>query len=152
MSTERNKAVAREFFAQFTAGDIDGALNTMTDDATWRIPGKKERSPTAGLYTRDRIARLFMRMVQALKNGLEMTVTSCIAEADSVAVEVVSRGDLKNGRLYRQEYHMLMQFRDGKICAVREYLDTQHAYDVWIAPPTEQELEISEGASRKSDA
>lgn len=152
MSTERNKAVAREFFAQFTAGDIDGALNTMTDDATWRIPGKKERSPTAGLYTRDRIARLFMRMVQALKNGLEMTVTSCIAEADSVAVEVVSRGDLKNGRLYRQEYHMLMQFRDGKICAVREYLDTQHAYDVWIAPLTEQELEISEGASRKSDA
>jgi len=25
-------------------------------------------------------------------------------------------------------------FRDGKICAVREYLDTQHAYDVWIRP------------------
>jgi ketosteroid isomerase-like protein len=22
----------------------------------------------------------------------------------------------------------------GRICAVREYLDTQHAHDVWLAP------------------
>jgi ketosteroid isomerase-like protein len=28
---------------------------------------------------------------------------------------------------------MVMEFREGKISAVREYLDTQHAYDVWIA-------------------
>ena len=39
-----------------------------------------------------------------------------------------------NGRLYRQEYHFLMEFRQGQICAVREYLDTQHAHDVWLAP------------------
>lgn len=24
-------------------------------------------------------------------------------------------------------------FRDGRICAVREYLDTQHAHEVWLA-------------------
>ena len=33
MTTEHNKAIAHEFFARFTASDIDGALNTMTDDA-----------------------------------------------------------------------------------------------------------------------
>ena len=137
MSTEHNKAVAHEFFARFTVSDIEGALATMTDDATWWIPGKKDRSPSAGLYTKDRIGRLFNRMVQALNAGLEMKVISCIAEGDRVALEVVSSGDLKNGRRYRQEYHMLMQFRDGKISSVREYLDTQHAYDVWVAPLTE---------------
>jgi ketosteroid isomerase-like protein len=152
MSTTHNKAIAHEFFARFTAGDIEGALNTMTDDATWWIPGKKERSPSAGLYTKDKIARLFNRMVQSLRSGLEMKVKSCIAEDDSVSLEVVSRGDLKNGRHYRQEYHMLMQFRDGKISAVREYLDTQHAYDVWIAPLTETELETSGSAPPKSGA
>jgi ketosteroid isomerase-like protein len=139
MSIEQNKVIAREFFTRFTASDIDGALAMMSDDATWWIPGKKERSPTAGLYTKEKIGRLFNRMRQALKGGLEMTVTSCIAEGDCVALEVVSRGDLKNGRSYRQEYHMRMQLRDGKIAAVREYLDTQHAYDVWIAPLSEQE-------------
>ncbi|HEX9730514.1 MAG TPA: hypothetical protein VGG06_00830 [Thermoanaerobaculia bacterium] len=29
---------------------------------------------------------------------------------------------------------MLMEIRDGKISAVREYLDTQHALAVWFQP------------------
>ncbi len=141
MSAQENKAVAFKFFERFTASDIEGALDTMANDATWWIPGKKERSPSAGLYPKDKIGRLFHRMLLALKSGLKMTVVSCIAEGDYVALEVVSEGDLKNGRQYRQEYHMRMAFRDGKITSVREYLDTQHANDIWAAPLTEQESE-----------
>lgn len=140
MSTEENKAVAHHLFERFTAGDIDGVLATMADDSTWWIAGKKERSPAAGLHPKDRIGRLFHRMLAALKSGLEMKVVSCIAEGDRVAVEVVSSGDLTNGRAYRQEYHMLLTFRDGRIAAVREYLDTQHANDVWAAPLAPEEL------------
>jgi uncharacterized protein len=151
MSAQENKAVAFKFFERFTASDIEGALDTMAYDATWWIPGKKERSPSAGLYPKDKIGRLFHRMVNALKGGLKMTVVSCIAEGDHVALEVVSAGDLKNGRQYRQEYHMLVKFRDGKIMSVREYLDTQHANDVWAAPLTEQESENFQAAS-KGDA
>jgi hypothetical protein len=114
MSTEGNKAVAFRFFERFSASDIAGALDTMNDDATWWIPGKKERSPSAGLYSKTKIARLFNRMVNELESGLKMTVVSCIAEGDHVAVEVVSSGDLKNGRQYRQEYHMLLKFKEGK--------------------------------------
>ena len=143
MGAEENKAVAHTFFALFDAGDIAGALDTMTDDATWWIPGKKERSPAAGLYSKEKIGRLFGRMVGALKDGLRMTVISCIAEFDRVAVEVESAGDLKNGRLYRQQYHMLLTFKDGKISSVREYLDTQHANDVWSAPLTSEEKKMA---------
>ena len=143
MTVEDNKATAREFFARFTANDITGALATMTDDATWLIPGKKERNPTAGLYSKEKIGRLFLRMTGALKDGLHMSVKSCIGEGNRVALEVESSGDLINGRFYRQEYHMLMEFRDGRIAAVREYLDTQHAYDVWVSP-----LEHEAGAEK----
>jgi ketosteroid isomerase-like protein len=132
MDTERNRVIAQRFFELFSASDIDGVLALMTDDATWRIPGKKELTPTAGLYTKERIGRLFRRMLDNLSTGLRMTVLSSVAEGDRVALEVTSSGDLKNGRLYRQEYHFIMAFRDGKISAVREYLDTQHAHDVWI--------------------
>jgi uncharacterized protein len=132
MDADRNRATAERFFELFSASDIDGALALMTDDATWRIPGKKELTPTAGVYTKERIGRLFRRMIENLSSGLRMTVLSSTAEADRVALEVISSGDLKNGRLYRQEYHFLMEFRDGKISAVREYLDTQHAHEVWI--------------------
>jgi uncharacterized protein len=67
MSTEKNKAVAFEFFERFSASDIEGALDTMTGDATWWIPGKKERSPSAGLYPKDKIGRLFHRMITLSK-------------------------------------------------------------------------------------
>jgi len=50
MTTEQNKAIAHEFFARFSASDLDGALAALTDDATWLIPGKRDRMPTAGLY------------------------------------------------------------------------------------------------------
>lgn len=134
MGVEDNKAVARAFFERFSAQDIAGALALMADDATWWIAGKKERNPTAGLYPKDKIGRLFLRMGAALEDGLRMSMQSCIGEGDALALEVSSSGDLRNGRRYRQEYHMRMEFRDGRIAAVREYLDTQHAYDVWVAP------------------
>ena len=132
MDTDRNTATAQRFFELFSASDIDGVLALMTDDATWRIPGKQELTPTAGVYTKERIGRLFRRMIDNLSTGLQMTVLSSIAAGNRVALEVTSSGDLKNGRLYRQEYHFLMEFSDGKISAVREYLDTQHAHEVWI--------------------
>lgn len=137
--TERNKATANRLFELFTASDIDGVMALMTDDATWLIPGKKELMPTAGLYGKEKIEKLFRRMVEGLAGGLRMTAKSSIAEGNRVAIEVSSSGDLKNGRKYRQEYHFLIEFRDGKICAVREYLDTHHAHDVWIAKVSSQD-------------
>jgi ketosteroid isomerase-like protein len=137
VTTDSNRATAQRFFELFSASDLDGVMALMTDDATWRIPGKKELTPTAGLYTKERIGRLFRRMLDNLTTGLQMTVISSIAEGNRVALEVTSSGDLKNGRLYRQEYHFLMEFRDGKISAVREYLDTQHAHDIWIREATQ---------------
>ncbi len=134
MTTEQNKRLADELFARFTASDIDGVLALMADDVTWRIPGKPELTPAAGVYDKDRLRRLFQRMLAQLNHGLKMTVTGLLAEEDRVAVEVESSGDLRNGRQYRQQYHFLITFRDGKIASVREYLDTHHAFDVWMRP------------------
>src|ERR1700687_1538481 len=134
MNTEQNKLRAAELFARFTASDIDGVLALMKDDVTWRIPGKPELTPAAGVYDKARLRRLFQRMLAALKDGLKMTVTGSLAEADCVAIEVESSGNLQNGRQYRQQYHFLITFRDGKIASVREYLDTHHAFDVWMRP------------------
>jgi ketosteroid isomerase-like protein len=129
-----NKDVANELFARFSAGDIPGVLSLMTDDVVWRIPGKPELTAVSGAYDKARIGRLFNRMQSALESGLKMTVVGSIAEGDQVAVEVESSGDLKNGRKYRQQYHFLITMRDGKIASVREYLDTHHAFDVWMRP------------------
>lgn len=134
MTPEQNKQIVREFFSRFTARDVAGALALMTEDCTWGIPGKPDRMATAGDHSKERIARLFHRMLEQLPGGLKMTVKSMVAEGDRVAAEVESEGDLKNGRRYRQQYHFAIELADGRIRSVREYLDTQHAYDVWLAP------------------
>ena len=130
---DSNKQLAIQLFARFTKSDIPGVLDMMAEDATWLIPGKPELSPSAGLYDKRKIGKLFNIMLGRLKSGLKMTVRSAIAEGDKVAIEVESEGDLTNGNLYRQRYHFLIEFRDGKISAVREYLDTQHAHAVWFS-------------------
>ena len=132
MSIENNKKLASDFFARFSASDIAGALDTMTDDATWWIAGKPEQLSAAGVHSKEQIARVFYRMVKQLKDGLKMTVKGLIAEGDKVAVEVESYGELLNGRVYNQEYHVLIKTRDGKISEVREYLDTQHVFAIWF--------------------
>ena len=128
-----NKELAVELFERFNESDIDGVLGMMAEDATWLVPGKRELSPAAGLYDKRKIGRLFHTMLGRLKGGLKMKVKSAIAEGDKVALEAESEGDLTNGNLYRQQYHFLVEFRDGKISAVREYLDTQHAHAVWFS-------------------
>ena len=133
MSTNQNKQTVTDFFANFTAGDLHGALALMTDDATWWIAGKPGIAPAAGEYSKEHLTQLLRRMASRLPKGLAMTVKAMTAEGDRVAVEVESLGELDNGRVYNQEYHMAMTFRDGKIAAVREYLDTQHVFAIWFA-------------------
>jgi ketosteroid isomerase-like protein len=135
MTTESFKKLTLDFFACISARDLAGALALMTDDVTWRIHAKPELSPVAGQFDKARLQRLFKGMLAQLDEaGLTMTVTGTVAESNRAAVEVKSSGDLKNGRKYRLRNHFLLTFREGKIASVREYLDTQHAFDVWSRP------------------
>jgi ketosteroid isomerase-like protein len=131
MSIEDNRKTAIEFYSRFSAGDIPGALALMADDATFWLAGTVGRNAAAGLRTQQALADLFRRMGRQLMGGLKMTVKHTLAEGDRVALEVESHGELLNGRVYNQEYHTVMTVREGKIVAVREYLDTQHVQEVW---------------------
>lgn len=132
MDVEQNKRLAQQFIDRLSANDIAGALDLMTDDATWWIAGKPDHLPAAGLYSKAKIARLLRNMVGQLPEGLKMTVKSLVAEGDRVAMEAESYGKLQNGRVYQQEYHFLLTAHEGRIKAIKEYLDTQHVYATWF--------------------
>jgi uncharacterized protein len=132
MSIEQNKKLAAEFFARFDANDVPGALACLAEDATWWISGKPGTLPSAGTYGKRKVARLLDDMFGRLKDGLRMRVKGAIGEGDRVAVEVESHGELRNGRVYSNQYHFLLRMREGKIAEVREYLDTQHVSATWF--------------------
>ena len=133
MSIERNKQIARSFFERLHARDIPGALDTLSDEVSYWIVGRREAIPSSGTHNKQAMARMFGAMMARLENGMDMTIKNAIAEGDQVSLEVESYGRLKNGRVYNNQYHMLMRVRDDRIVEVKEYLDTQHVYQTWYA-------------------
>jgi uncharacterized protein len=130
MSLESNKELVTAFFANFKRKDVQKALDMMTPDATWWIGGKPELFPICGLKTKAQIGEILMGLVPTTRDGLAITPKGMVAEGNKVACEAESLGVLGNGRTYNNEYHFLIEIRDGKIASVREYLDTMHTADV----------------------
>lgn len=133
MSSEQNKKIVTEFMEVFSAGDVDGIMDRLTDDATWwvagTIPGISGTKDKAG----------FREMVSGIAasttcGAIRLTPLAFTAEGDRVAVETESYTELKNGRVYNNLYHFLFTVRDGRISSVKEYLDTEHTTAVFVAP------------------
>lgn len=130
---EANKAVVRQFLAVFSTGNLEGILMGMHPDATWWVSGTIEG--ISGSYTREQFGSLLRAVKDVYKAGaLRITPGEMTAEGNRVAVEAESYGELKNGRTFSCRYHFLFVVVDGKIASAREYLDTKHLFDVFVAP------------------
>jgi uncharacterized protein len=130
MSINDNKKLAADFFSCFGRKDVQGALGLMAEEGTWWFAGKPALFPLCGLKTKAQIADILNSLVPGMKNGLAITPRSMVAEGNKVAVEAESYGEFPNGRIYNNEHHFLLEIRDGRIAAVKEYLDTMHTADV----------------------
>jgi ketosteroid isomerase-like protein len=128
VSTTENKALVHKFWEHFSAGNFVQALDMLTEDATWWVAGSTVLSAT---YTKAEFAELVGKIGPMAPQGLSVTPKLLTAEDDRVSVEAVSHGEINNGKTYQNIYHFMMVVRDGKFCAVREYLDTEHVTDVF---------------------
>jgi len=128
MSTETNKEVVREFMRRFSAGDAAGLLDMLAEDATWWVAGNFALS---GTRSKKEFAELLTQVAAATTEGIRLTPKAFTAEGDRVAVETESYARHVNGKLYNNQYHFLFEIRDGKIRAVREYLDTMDTNEVF---------------------
>jgi ketosteroid isomerase-like protein len=121
MSTEQNRKIAIAFVESMPRTGIDG--NVVTDDAQWWVPG-------TGWLSRAQFMKLVEGFGERVDGPVTLTVEGVTAEGDRVAVEAQAHAALKNGKIYRNTYHFLFIFRDGKICQAKEYNDTLHAREV----------------------
>ncbi|WP_153503529.1 nuclear transport factor 2 family protein [Cumulibacter manganitolerans] len=132
MSQEQdNKQTVTSFLEAFSSGDVDAVLGAMSDDATWWTAGRiKGMSGTA---PKEVFAKGLPGLLSACQDGkIAITPTAMTAEGDRVAVEAESSAETRSGRSYRNQYHFLFTVRDGKIAAVKEYMDTDHARATFI--------------------
>lgn len=133
MGTHENKAVVRAYFEAVSTGHLTAdLLRFMTEDVTWWI---QQASPSAGLYEgKAGVQRLFDIDVPIFSAPLSVRITRMVAEDDLVVAEAEIATRNRDGAPYLNQYTFWMQLRDGKICGVREYLDTLYAQRVLFDP------------------
>ena len=127
MGIEQNKALVAEYFRRMQAGDPTVA-ELMDDEITWWVPQSSELGGTH--RGKAKVLELMGKGVDLYQLPLKIVVEETVAERDWVAVQLVVEAKTAAGRPYRNDYHFAFRIRNGKVAAVREYVDTQYAKEL----------------------
>jgi ketosteroid isomerase-like protein len=127
--SQTNKDIALKFLHSLCAGDVATLKTVVTDDVVAIVPGT---SQIAGTRHYDEIMAVCAMFPQISKDGLSPRVLHVTAEEDRVSIEWEGSCKLVNGQQYNNCYHMLLFIRDGKVCRLKEYLDTKMADSILI--------------------
>lgn len=122
-----SRTVIERYVAAVQAGDTDAVRDCFADDATWWLGGEL---PLSGTWRgRDAILGDFLGSIPRLyePGSISLEITSLIAEGDTVVLEWTSRAVTAAGERYENQCAGVFTLRDGRIVAVREYMDTQYA-------------------------
>jgi uncharacterized protein len=122
-----NKQVMTEYVAALAAGDAEAVRGFFAEDATWWLVGDLPISGT--WHGRDAIMEDFFGMAMARyePSSIDLEVTAMVAEGDRVTLEWTSRARTVAGEPYENFCIGVFTLRDGRIAAVREYMDTAYA-------------------------
>jgi limonene-1,2-epoxide hydrolase len=128
---EANKRLCKEFLAAVSELRVADAIDLLTDDIVWWVPGN---IAVSGFHRgKPAVEALFEPLKTVLIDGLGIELGALTAEDDRVAVEMRSSALLSNGRKYENTYHYLFTIRDGRIASAKEYLDTQHVVETLLS-------------------
>jgi hypothetical protein len=123
----RNETLVREFFATLSTGDLEALRPLLHADASWEATGRS--IPGAGVTRgRDNIIDEFLAPVRGLfaPGDPKVTVLRIFGKDAWVAAETEGVGALASGRPYHNRYAWIVEIRDEKIYALREYMDTHY--------------------------
>ena len=123
-----NKQIVMDFWKAFSNSDVETAMSLMHNEGTWWIQGD---TAISGVYTKAQYTDLVNGVGENTENGIQVTFKEITAEDNRVAVEAESYGVLKNGKIYQNTLHLQHVIVDGKLMAVREYLDTRHVQETF---------------------
>jgi uncharacterized protein len=124
MSTETNKALVLDTWKALWRGDVDAGVANMSEDVTWTLPGAMS---TSGVKRgQAEVARLRRQNLDVFVE-LDRKIVGVYADGNTVVIEAEAKGRLKNGKVYDNAGCSVWDIKDGKICSVREYVDTVKA-------------------------
>lgn len=124
---DRNEKLVRTFFETLSTGDLERVRPLLHEDATWTvmatgIPGAGEKKG------RKAIIDEFLAPVRGIceDGDPKVSIVNVISKGRLVAAETRGVGRLKSGTPYNNVYSWMIEVDDGKIRALREYMDSYY--------------------------
>jgi uncharacterized protein (TIGR02246 family) len=126
----RARAVLQRYLDALVAGDLPAIADSFAEDATWWLHGDLPMSGTK--RGRDEIIEFLVSAGVLYVPGTQSFEFGSITVEDERAVlEWTVRGtSAATGEQYDNSYCDVFVIRDGRIVAVREYLDSLHVATV----------------------
>lgn len=128
------RAVLERYLDALTEGRLDAIADSFTEHATWCLHGDL---PLSGIWWgREDIMSFLVGAGSLYEPGTQQfDFGTLIAEGDTAVLEWRVRGIASaTGLPYDNEYCGVFEIVDGRISAVREYLDSLHASEMLFTP------------------
>lgn len=135
MDSNDNIKMIRNLYADFNAGNMEGVMAGIAEDASWTIVGDPNKLPISGTFKgHAEIIALFKRVFEVLDIGSNEP-DQLFASGDNV----VGTGRLtakvrSNGALFESPHADHFQLRNGKIQVFHRFLDTLALFEAVSAP------------------
>ena len=127
MNEQQNVRLVQEAYESFGRGDIQGMLNSLSEQVEWSTP-KPEGVPFGGEYRgRDAVGRFFSELTQH-EEITRFEPREFIAQGDRVvALGFYSSKVKATGRIAESQWVHLFTIRNGKVAKFQEFFDTAAA-------------------------
>ncbi len=127
MNEQENTKLAERLYETFNSGDVEGFLNTLSEDASWNSPDM-ENVPLETTFTgRDNIGK-FLTEINEYEEFLKIQPNEYIAQGDKVVVlgDLSVRSKITN-KQYDSGFVHIIEVKDGKAISFLEYFDNAAA-------------------------
>lgn len=120
-----NERLAIQFFTTLSSGDLEGVRALLHEEATWKpmvrdIPGAGVHVGPAGI-----VDKFLMPIRGMFRPGDPQVLIDTIASNGTLVIcETRGEGMTADGRPYNNNYCWAFEMKDGKVFAIREYMDS----------------------------
>jgi ketosteroid isomerase-like protein len=101
-------------------------LDSLHDDVTWTIPGSWPG--ISGTKDRRQIEDFVRRLFPAgFPHGIAVDIRAAHEVGPTAIIEFIGTARTSRDRHYENSYCFVFEFSNGKVAAIREYMDTLYA-------------------------
>jgi uncharacterized protein len=132
-----NERLVMRFFEVLSAGDLEAVRDLLHEEATWK-PQIRD-VPGAGVHRgKQGIVDDFLRPIRAMfrPGDPKVIVDTLASKGNLVIAEARGVGKIADGRNYDNLYAWAFDLKDGKIHAIREYMDSHYVINLLGSPQT----------------